>query len=91
MRTTGARVIGGFGALSSVNGAAVRQAVCEAAEQRRERCRGDLRGSNSTSDAFRSQKSVEQQDLQSIHRVRSRLVGCRMHFSELLEELFQAC
>jgi transposase len=56
---------------------AVRNAICRVAEERRQRCRGDLRGGNQTSDAFRSPESIEQQDLQCLHRVRSRLVACR--------------
>ena len=67
-----ARVLRQSGAFGPADGATVRQAVREVSEERCQRCGSDLRGGDRPNMRFVPQKSVEQQDLQCLHRVRSR-------------------
>jgi len=61
----------------SADVAAVRQALRQEQQERRRRRRGDLRSGRATQHAIRPVKSVEQQAVLSLHRVRQGFVKAR--------------
>ena len=66
------------------NATPVREAVCEAAEERRRRCRGDLRGVTRPNMRFVEIKTCEQQGIPVLHRVRLMLTRQRVQLSNAI-------
>ena len=72
-----ARKLQALGHTREADGAAVRQAVRQEQQERRGRCRGDLRGGGAADMRFVPIKNVEQQSVLALHRVRQGFVKAR--------------
>lgn len=71
----------------STDGAAVRQALREVEQERCSRRRAICEAVGRPNMRFVPAKSVEQQDMQALHRIRSRLIGNRTQLSNQVRGL----
>ena len=72
-----ARETDSAGAHGAADAAGLRQALCEARQDRCRRCRGDRGGGNAADDALCCVKTVDQQAVLMLHKVRDLLVRQR--------------
>ena len=71
----------------AADAAGLREALCEAGQDRRRRCRGDLRGGHPPDHALRPDQVAEQQAALALHRTRDLLVRQRTQLVNMIRGL----